>query len=749
MQAPGADNGAVGLTSLWALAGLVLVLVARGFWRRLVVLLLALAAAGPTWQGGTGTTVVLLDQSPSAQAATQAAIGELDLSGPVRYLAFAQEAEWIPGPEVQRRDLGQTTDLAAALKEAMTLAPARLILISDGIAAADFAPPPVPTYVHWVAPSPHVSLLALQAEASPTLGETTEVRAIIETNYPVSVELQFTGGEKPQTVSRDLLPGRFAIPYRFSLEGPTEVHVTMVVAEQKEKASVRVQPVGQLQAWVLGDPALAAYLRTQSFAVSEVKTLPRPIEADVIVIGAQADDFSSAQLSSLERYLKGGGAVFFSATPSGLFFGNWHRSSIARFLPIEPRPQENPVALVLVLDVSGSMGEGSPTQLDLAVTGALELVRAARPEDYFGVVTFAGASRWLFKPKPMTAQAQREAESLLMSLRAGGGTQLRMAMAEAIQAVQATGAKDQQILILTDGNVADSSQLLLKMAEQAGQAGIRVNTIALGSAANTQLVAEISARGGGRNWHAMNAKELPKLFLSEADLTFRQDSVEGHYPVQMRPHPVTQGLNDPPELSVLLPAVAQPWAQTVIQSGELPVLVLGEYEGGRVGALTSDLSRSWQSWEQTPRLVGSLFRWLAASAARPRVLASRESSGVRVVVQGQFEQSPKLHYQGQEMPLVPVSPLRYEALLPSGAQGEIPIESGGRQVLRLQLPGESEWGSPSRDQLASIFATTGGGVVDLRELLPPPHSQINLGGWLALMGLSIFLLERYLAYRKG
>lgn len=739
----------MGLTSLWALAGLALVLVARGFWRRLVVLLLALAAAGPTWQGGAGTTVVLLDQSPSAQAATQAAISELDLTGPVRYLAFAQEAQWVASPEVQRRDLGQTTDLAAALEEAMAVAPARLVLISDGIAAADFAPPPVPTYVHWVAPSPHVSLLALQAEANPTLGETAEVEAIIETNYPTSVELQFTGGEKPQTVSRDLPPGRFAIPYRFSLEGPTEVHVTMVAAEQKAEASVRVQPMGQLQAWVLGDPALAAYLRTQSFAVSEMKTLPRPIGADVVAIGAQAEDFSPAQLSSLERYLKEGGAVFFSATPSGLFFGNWHRSPIARFLPIEPRPQENPVALVLVLDVSGSMGEGSPTQLDLAVTGALELVRAARPEDYFGVVTFAGASRWLFKPKPMTTQAQREAESLLKSLRAGGGTQLRMAFAEAIQAVQATGAKDQQILVLTDGNVADSSQLLLQMAEQAGQAGIRVNTIALGSAANTQLVAEISARGGGRNWHAVSAKELPRLFLSEADLTFRQDSLEGHFPVQLRPHPITQGLSDPPELSVLLPAVAQPWAQTVIQSGELPVLVLGEYEGGRVGALTSDLSRSWQNWEQTPRLVGSLFRWLAASAARPRVLASRESNGVKVVVQGQFEQSPKLRYQGQEIALVPTGPLRYEALLPNSAQGEIPIESGGKPVLRLQLPGESEWGSPRRDQLASIFAATGGGVVDLRELPPAPRSQVNLGGWLALLALAIFLLERYLAYRKG
>ena len=124
----------MGVTSLWALAGLVLVLIARGFWRRLVVLLLTLAAAGPTWQGGTGTTVVLLDQSPSAQAATRDAISELDLTGPVRYLAFAQEAKWIPGPEVQRRDLGQTTDLAAALDEAMAVAPARLVLISDGIA---------------------------------------------------------------------------------------------------------------------------------------------------------------------------------------------------------------------------------------------------------------------------------------------------------------------------------------------------------------------------------------------------------------------------------------------------------------------------------------------------------------------------------------------------------------------------------------------------------------------------------------
>lgn len=749
MQGLEADNRGVGVTSLWALAGLVLVLVARGVWRRLAVLFLVLAAAGPTWQGGAGTTVVLLDQSPSARASTRVAVDQLNLTGPVRYLAFAQEAEWVASPEIERRDLGETTDLEAALKEAMTEAPGRIVVLTDGITQADFAPPPVPVYAHWVEPSHHASLLALQAEASPMLGETTEVKAVVESNYPVSVKLEFSGGEKPQTVSRDLPSGRFAIPYRFSLEGPTLIKVVMEAGEQKEQAEVLVEPVGQLRAWVLGDPAVAAYLRSQNFAVKEIKTLPRPIQADVVVIGTGASAFSPAQLTQIERYLQEGGAVFFSATPEGLFFGNWHRSALARFLPIEPKPQENPVALVLVLDVSGSMGEGSPTQLDLAVTGALELVRAARPQDYFGVVTFAGASRWLFKPKPMTTQAQREAESLLKSLRAGGGTQLRMALAEAIQAVKATGAQDQQILVLTDGNVADSSQMLLQMAEQAGQSGIRINTIALGSAANTRLVAEIAAKGGGRNWHAVSAKDLPRLFLSEADLTFRQDSLEGHFPVQLRPHPVTQGLSDPPELPVLLPAVSRSWAQTVAQSGELPVLVLGEYEGGRVAALTSDLSRSWQNWDQTPRLVGSLFRWLAASAARPRVIAIQEDSGVKVVVQGQFEQSPKLRYQGQEIALIPTGPMRYEAGLPSGAQGEVPIESGGQPVLRLQLPGKSEWSSPRRDQLASIFTASGGGVVDLLELLPPPRSHINLGSWLALLALAFFLLERYLAYRKS
>ncbi|MCH1928110.1 VWA domain-containing protein, partial [Shewanella sp. C31] len=78
-------------------------------------------------------------------------------------------------------------------------------------------------------------------------------------------------------------------------------------------------------------------------------------------------------------------------------------------------------ALVLLLDVSGSM-EGE--KLAMAVAGALELVRSAAPEDYLGVVLFSSAHRVLFPPRPMTEQAKKEAESLLLSVRAGGGTVL-------------------------------------------------------------------------------------------------------------------------------------------------------------------------------------------------------------------------------------------------------------------------------------------------------------------------------------
>lgn len=73
--------------------------------------------------------------------------------------------------------------------------------------------------------------------------------------------------------------------------------------------------------------------------------------------------------------------------------------------------------MVLVLDVSGSMaGE----KLSMAVAGALALVESAAPEDRLGVVVFSSGHRVLFPPRPMTAQAKKEAESLLLSLRAGG-----------------------------------------------------------------------------------------------------------------------------------------------------------------------------------------------------------------------------------------------------------------------------------------------------------------------------------------
>lgn len=210
------------------------------------------------------------------------------------------------------------------------------------------------------------------------------------------------------------MEGRKALVYTFPL---TEKAAVRAVAEGpwgRSEAEVEVAPADRAKAVVLGDPAAARYLEAQGFQVEEGFTLP--LEADLVVVGTGVLDLPEGAPEALKAFLRRGGGLLFTATPKGLFFGGWDRA-LPEELPLKPLGREG-AALVLVLDVSGSMaGE----KLSMAVAGALALVESAAPEDRLGVVVFSSGHRVLFPPRPMTAQAKKEAESLLLSLRAGDG----------------------------------------------------------------------------------------------------------------------------------------------------------------------------------------------------------------------------------------------------------------------------------------------------------------------------------------
>ncbi|RDI94819.1 VWA domain-containing protein [Meiothermus sp. QL-1] len=711
--------------------------------RGLVILLLLLAFWGPSLPLAPVRTVVLLDQSPSAREAVWQLAPRLELPG-AQYVAFASGAVEVAAPTARRLDLGEGTRLEEALKKAMELKPDRIVLVSDGLFQDEPLPPKVPLYALYQPPSPYVAL-SLVGPALPLRGETVEVRAVLEATAPTEARLTLEGPAGRLSRRVELAPGRQSLGYRFRLEEPAVVRARLESPLGDREARLELSPSDATRVWVLGDAALARYLRAQGFLVEERQEVALPIRAEVVALGVGARDLSAAELDALQSFLQQGGSLLWTATPRGLFFGGWERSSLADSLPLEPVEEPGGMGIVLVLDVSGSMLEAD--KLGLAVVGALELVRSARSQDYIGVVLFSDRPRWLFRPRPMTEQGRREAESLLLSIEAGGGTMIRRAYLEALEALEDVPTKSKQVIALTDGLVADAAPEIFEAARRASPE-IKTSTVAIGADADRRFLRELAEAGGGSFWDVPRPQDLPRFFLEEAQRAFRREVLEGRFPVTVRPHPVSRG-TAPPPVSVLLPARAKPWAQAVLTSGEGVILAVGESGRGRVAALATDLSRSWQEWSGASRLAAELVRWLAQTPARPRVQALREEGLVRVVLEGQFER-PVLRAFGREQPFMPVGPLRYEARLPRGAVGQA-VVLDGEPRLRLELPALPEWRlEDGQENLRRLAEASGGRLLadpaELRSL--PGRKGVSLQLPLIALALLLFLLERYLEHRR-
>jgi Mg-chelatase subunit ChlD len=713
--------------------------------RALIIALLLLAIWGPGLPLEPVRTVVLLDQSPSARDAVWQAADKIHLPG-ARYVAFASGAVQVASPTARRLDLGEGTNLSQALNKAQQLSPHQIVLLSDGLFQDRPQSTGVPIYSLYKPPSPHVAI-SLTGPALPSQGETIEVRAIIESTAQVQARLTLDGPAGQVSRELQIEPGRSSLGYRFLLEGQSTVTARLESPLGTQQARLELAPADTTRVWVLGDAALASYLKAQGFAVEERQEITLPVQAEVVALGVGAHQLSGAELDALQSFLNQGGSLLWTATPQGLFFGGWERTTLAPSLPVEPVDKPGGVAMVLVMDVSGSMIPEN--KLGLAVTGAVELIRSARSQDYIGVVIFSDHARWLFRPRPMTEQGRKEAESLLLSVRAGGGTRVSRAYSEALTALQAIPATSKQVIVMSDGIAQDVTPAIFEAARAAAPA-IKTSTVAIGSDADTGFLRELAQAGRGSFWDVRNPQELPRFFIEEAQRAFKREALEGSFAVSVRPHPVTRN-QSPPPLSVLLPARTKPWAQTVLGSGEGTVLAVGESGRGRVAALTTDLSRSWQDWGETPALLGQLVRWLSQTPARPRVQAVREPGFVRVLLEGQFER-PSLRAAGMEQRFAPTGPLRFEAVLPQEVAGHAVVLENDQARLRLQLPTLAEWRlEDGQENLLRLSEASGGRLLsDVSELQTlEQFKAFSLQLPLIALALGLFLLERYLERRRG
>ena len=161
-----------------------------------------------------------------------------------------------------------------------------------------------------------------------------------------------------------------------------------------------------------------------------------------------------------------------------------------------PANQLVPREAVLLIDHSGSMQGDKWEATDRTVT---RFLKGMRPQDTFALGLFHDSTRW-FAEKPIAATLQNVTASVkfLKRNRDSGGTNLGVALEQALHLPQTTDSRARHLLIVTDAEVSDGGRLLqLASAEATQPQGRRISVICIDAAPNALLANELAERGGG------------------------------------------------------------------------------------------------------------------------------------------------------------------------------------------------------------------------------------------------------------
>jgi len=189
-----------------------------------------------------------------------------------------------------------------------------------------------------------------------------------------------------------------------------------------------------------------------------------------------------------------------------------------------PLPPQEGVAIVVAMDLSGSMGirdlDGR-SRLEVAREEVLRFVEA-RPRDRIGLVTFAGEALTRVPPTTTHRYLREVVRSLEVSP-VDDGTALGVGLGLAAHRLQSVDSPSRVVILVTDGRSNAGAVEPLPVAEAAGRLGVRIHAVGLGGEVgedplNEALLQTIAGVGGGRYFQASDPVGLQKTLTAIDEL---------------------------------------------------------------------------------------------------------------------------------------------------------------------------------------------------------------------------------------
>jgi len=546
-----------------------------------------------------------------------------------------------------------STDIAGALEAAAALVPSegsrRIVLITDLVpttvdprpAARRLADLGIAVDVVELDSARSADALVESVQVPPAAreGDRVPVTVVVRSNVagPAQLVLRAADGEE-QIIDVDLELGRNEIPLEVAGEGSgflpisVEVRADFDTRPENDRAEAITRLLGPAKVAVvegvdgeadalveaLGAGGLEAELRRSIPTAEELLAYDAVILVNVDQPGTEESTALAAFVEELGRGLVviGGDQAF------GL--GDYHLTPLEAVLPVSSNPDDlvrrQPVAEVLVIDTSGSMGachcnmgsasEGGVVKTDIARAGAELAIGALSDSDRVGVLTFTGGNTWVIPlgPKPSAEAAQQALGGIV----ANGDTAIARALEEAMNELRGAPEHLRHIVLFTDGWDPNDANLL-PVARDIADAGITLSVLGTGEGPGTTLE-RMAELGGGRFYPGTDLESIPEIFVEETLAVARNLATEGtFYPVLAAPSPVTADLTAAPPLAGYVLTKAKGTASIPLEIGQAdPLLATWQRGLGRATVWTSDAtsrwSTQWVDWEGYVDFWGRLVR---------------------------------------------------------------------------------------------------------------------------------------------
>jgi Mg-chelatase subunit ChlD len=722
-----------------------------------VILALAgLALARPSDQLAV---VFLIDDSDSmsreakglALDYTRQAIGNMGPDDQAAVVVFGGDA-LVERAMSSSRELGAVTslpntgqtNLADAIRLGLALYPPdaarRMIILSDGAQtvgdadeAARFAAASgveIVTLPFVMQPGTEALITAVEAPARLRSGERFDLRVTFDATQAMNAKLRvLADGQAVHEASYRLTKGRQTISIPLTATEPGFARFTVQIDPQadglyqnNELAAV-AQVLGEPKVLIVAPPEgaplpnnetrpaeaaqLIRALQAADFNIETAQPAELPSDvatlsdyASVVLVDVPARELSQRQMEALRSYVRdlGGGLVMIGG-PTSYGVGGYYKTPIEDALPVEMqikdqqrRPQ---LALVFIIDHSGSMGEtsGGATKLDLAKEAAMRSIELLMPNDRVGVIAFDDAAAWVVPLTELTDQ--QDVINRIGSIRVGGGTDIYAGVLAMSKMLPDDPAQVKHVILLTDGG-ADPSGIAELVKKLRDENNITLTTVGVGRDA-APFLARLAEAGGGRYHFATDPGSIPSIFTEETTLASRSYIEEREFfPKQVSSSPLLNGITKAPPLYGYVATSPKDAAQVILASDQGdPILAAWQYGLGKAVAFTSDATgrwgKQWIDWEKFPQFWGQIVRYTIGdpNASALSVRVDQQGDAAKVIVDARDANGDYLN--GYTL------------------NGNIVEPDGSAQPIELQqvAPGRYEGSFQPRDQGAYVIGIAG------------------------------------------